>query len=291
MSELRIAWHNLLFRPVLTLVAAAILGVAVALAIAVLLLSRAMENGLVRTSRPFDLLVGAKGSPTQLIMSTILLQDVPVGNIPLDYFETLRHDPRVAHAVPLAMGDSVRGFHIVGVGAEFFELADPATKQAYFTVTEGRIFESTFEAVLGAQVAATWRMGLHDTFQSQHGLLEGVPGAAHQANYTIVGLLKPSDTPLDRAIFEPLDSYWDIHNATAREITAAMLRPVGIKEFYQLHQEINQGMVAQAVLTGQGMARLFDLLGQGQAILIKVCYLALIMGAATVFLVSYAVGA
>lgn len=110
MAELRIAWSNLLFRPVLTIVAAAILGVAVALAIAVLLLSRAMEDGLVRASRPFDLLVGAKGSPTQLIMSTILLQDAPVGNIPFHYFETLRRDPRVAHAVPLAMGDSVHGF-------------------------------------------------------------------------------------------------------------------------------------------------------------------------------------
>jgi putative ABC transport system permease protein len=75
MSELRIAWRTLLFRPVLTMVAAAILGAAVALVIAVLLLSRGMEDGLVRASRPFDLLVRAKGSPTQLIMSTILLQD------------------------------------------------------------------------------------------------------------------------------------------------------------------------------------------------------------------------
>jgi putative ABC transport system permease protein len=291
MAELRIAWSNLLFRPVLTIVAAAILGVAVALAIAVVLLSRAMEDGLVRASRPFDLLVGAKGSPTQLIMRTILLQDAPVGNIPFHYFETLRRDPRVAHAVPLAMGDSVHGFRIVGVGPEFFRLTDPASQQPYFAVAAGRACKSTFEAVLGAQVSAIWRMGLHGTFQSQHGLLEGVPGSAHQATYTIVGMLKPSDTPLDRAIFVPLDSYWEVHDATAREITVAMVRPVGIKEFYQLYQEINQGTVAQAVLTGQGMARLFDLLDQGQAILTKVCYLALIMGAATVFLVSYAVGA
>jgi putative ABC transport system permease protein len=291
MSELRIAWRNVLFQPVLTMVTAAILGIAVALAITVLLLSQAMEDGLVRASRPFDLLVGAKGSPTQLIMSTILLQDAPVGNIPLDYFETLRRDPRVADAIPLAMGDSVRGFRIVGVGRELFVLADPASKQPYFAVAEGRVFGSTFEAVLGAQVAAKWRMGLQDTFQSQHGLLEGVLGETHQARYTIVGMLKPSDTPLDRAIFVPLDSYWDVHDGTAREITAAMIRPVGIKEFYQLHQEINQSTVAQAVLTGQGMARLFDFLGQGQAILTKVCYLALLMGAATVFLGSYAVGA
>jgi putative ABC transport system permease protein len=95
-------------------------------------------------------------------------------------------------------------------------LADPASKQPYFAVAEGRVFGSTFEAVLGAQVAAKWRMGLQDTFQSQHGLLEGVLGETHQARYTIVGMLKPSDTPLDRAIFVPLDSYWDVHDGTAR---------------------------------------------------------------------------
>ena len=229
MAELRIAWSNLLFRLVLTIVAAAILGVAVALAIAVLLLSRAMEDGLVRASRPFDLLVGAKGSPTQLIMSTILLQDAPVGNIPFHYFETLRRDPRVAHAVPLAMGDSVHGFRIVGVGPEFFRLTDLRASNRTSPWPWAASCKSTFEAVLGAQVAATLRMGLHDTFQSQHGLLEGVPGSAHQATYTIVGMLKPSDTPLDRAIFVPLDSYWEVHDATAREITVAMVRPVGIR--------------------------------------------------------------
>src|SRR5215510_13398152 len=165
MLALRVALHNLYFRPVLTVVTLVVVGLAVAQAAVVLLLARAVENGLVRASRPFDLLVGAKGSPTQLIMSTILLQDAPVGNIPLAYFEMLRGDPRVAHAIPLAMGDSVRGFRLVGVGPELFELADPASQQPYFTVAAGRAFESTFEAVLGAQVAATWRMGLHDSFQ------------------------------------------------------------------------------------------------------------------------------
>src|SRR5262245_26923795 len=68
--------------------------------------------------------------------------------VPFTYFEELRRDPRVAHAIALAMGDSVRGFRLVGVGPEFFELADPASQQPYFALSEGRAFETTFEAVL-----------------------------------------------------------------------------------------------------------------------------------------------
>jgi putative ABC transport system permease protein len=106
-------------------------------------------------------------------------------------------------------------------------------------------------------------------------------------------VLQPSDTPLDRALFVPLDSYWHLHEtdeAAERQITVAMLRPTGLTEAYQLYQEINRDTVAQAVLAGQGMLRLFDILGQGETVLRLVSWLALVMGAATVFLVSYAVG-
>src|SRR5215510_10048539 len=255
MSELRIAWRNMLFQPVLTMVTAAILGTAVTLVIAVLLLSQAVENGLVRASRPFDLLVGAKGSPTQLIMSTILLREAPIGNIPLAYFDKLRRDPRVASAVPLALGDNAYGTPLLGAGLALFALSDPTTRQPYFTLAQGRLFAQTFEAVAGAQAARRWQIG--ETFSSQHGFLQDAPGPSHVASYTIVGVLHPSDTPLDRALFVPLDSYWHLHEtdeAAERQITVAMLRPTGLTEVYQLYQEINRDTVAQAV-RGDGVPR------------------------------------
>src|SRR5262249_46347807 len=162
----------------------------------VVLLARACEAGLVRASRPFDLLVGAKGSPTQLLMSTILLQDAPIGNLPLTYFEQLQRDPRVAYAVPLAMGDGVYGAPLLGVGPEFAGLADPSTGQPYFVLAQGRFATHAFEAVAGAQAAKHWQLG--DTFQSQHGGGQDMSGLAHNAWYTIVGIFAPSDTPWDR---------------------------------------------------------------------------------------------
>jgi len=292
MLALRVAVQNLYFRPVLTVVTCVVVGLAVAQATVVLLLARAVESGLVRASRPFDLLVGAKGSPTQLIMNAILLQEAPVGNIPLAYFDKLQRDPRVASAVPLALGDSAYGTPLLGAGLGLFELADPITRQPYFAVSQGRLFAQTFEAVAGSQAARRWQIG--DKFSSQHGFLAAAPGPAHAASYTIVGVLRPSDTPLDRALFVPLDSYWHLHEtdeAAERQITVAMLRPTGLTAVYQLYQEINRDTVAQAVLAGQGMLRLFNILGQGESVLRLVSWLALVMGAATVFLVSYAVGA
>src|SRR5882672_1509480 len=253
MLALRVALQNLSFRPMLTVVTLVVVGLAVAQAAVVLLLAQAVETSLVRASRPFDLLVGAKGSPTQLIMSAILLREAPVGNIPLAYFDKLRRDPRVASTVPLALGDSTYGTPLLGVGLALFELADPATRQPYFALSQGRLFTRPFEAVAGTQAARRWHIG--DTFYSQHGFLQDIPGQAHADSYTIVGVLHPSDTPLDRALFVSLDSYWHVHQqdeAAARQITAVMLRPIGLTEFYQLHQEINRDTVAQAVLTGQG---------------------------------------
>jgi len=161
MLVLRVALRNLGFRPVLTAVTLALLGLAVAQETVVVLLARAFEAGLVRASRPFDLLVGAKGSPTPLLMSTVLLQDAPVGNLPLAYFEQLQHDPRVAYAVPLAMGDSAYGTPLLGVGPELVGLIDPAIGQPYFALAQGRFAMHAFEAVAGAQAARHWQTRRH----------------------------------------------------------------------------------------------------------------------------------
>ncbi|HEU0021166.1 MAG TPA: ABC transporter permease [Dehalococcoidia bacterium] len=237
-----------------------------------------------------------------------MLQDTPVGNVPYRYAEELRQDPRAGHVTALALGDNVSGVPLIGVDQQFFQLLDPALQQPYFQVGTGRLFhndgevsqsqELTFhqwEAVPGAHAGRRW--GTDTTFQSQHGAAGEVATGPHDTYYSIVGILEPTDTPLDRAIFVPLESYWYAHaegglvGEAEMQVTAIMARPIGIQEFYQLHQEINQDVLAQAALTGQGMARLFDLLGQGQRMLTQISYVALIMGSATVFLVSYAVSA
>ena len=100
-----------------------------------------------------------------VIMNAILLQDAPVGNI------------------PLALGDSAYGTPLLGAGLALFALADPAKRQPYFALAQGRLFAQTFEAVVGSQAARRWQIG--DTFSSQHGFLHDAPGPSHAASYTI----------------------------------------------------------------------------------------------------------
>ena len=113
MYEFKLAWRNLLNRPVQTLVTIAVIALAVGLAVTVVHLNDALQRGIIRASDPFGVLVvGAKGSGQQLVLSTLLLQGLPVGNIDGHIYAELRDDPRVALAAPIAMGDNVGGARI-----------------------------------------------------------------------------------------------------------------------------------------------------------------------------------
>ena len=158
MYELKIAWRNLFSRPLQSLITILVIGLAVALAVTVSHLNEGLQRGIIRASDPFGVLVvGAKGSSQQLGMSTLLLQGAPIGNISGRIFQELRKDPRVALAVPIAMGDNVGGARIIGTDEHFFELRPSLQDAPAFRLAEGRYFATDFEAVLGSRAAAELR--------------------------------------------------------------------------------------------------------------------------------------
>ncbi|RLT55637.1 MAG: hypothetical protein DWI71_05400 [Chloroflexi bacterium] len=106
MGDLSIAWRQISARWIthgLTVVA---ISLALALAVATTLLSRGVQAGIDQAAGPFGLLVGAKGSAQQLVLSTVLLQGAPVGNVARATLDRIAKDPGVATAIPLALGDS-----------------------------------------------------------------------------------------------------------------------------------------------------------------------------------------
>jgi len=147
--------------------------------------------------------IGAKGSPLQLILSSIYHVDVPTGNIPLAEAERWERHRLVEQAIPLALGDSIAGFRIVG------------TEHAYVdhygaTPAEGRLWRAPFEATIGAKVAAAIGLAPGDDFIGSHGLTPG--GGAHEDHpYTVVGVLAPSASVLDRLVLTSIDSVWLAH--------------------------------------------------------------------------------
>ena len=192
------------------------IGLGVALVCAVLALRHESERALSRDAGLYDLVVGGKGSPLQLVLSSVYHLDSPTGNLPYSDFERLRRDSRVLWVAPVGLGDNFSGYRIVGTEPQFFDLPDRNGK-AFFTFAKGKVFEDRFDVVLGSQVAASTGLGLGDTFFGTHGLVE-VPGAEVHRDfpYRVSGILAPTATAQDRAIFGTLESVWEIHETEDR---------------------------------------------------------------------------
>jgi putative ABC transport system permease protein len=157
-----------------------------------------------------DLIIGAKGSPLQLVLSSLYHNDIPTGNIPLQTYEQWKKNPQIENAIPLALGDNFKGYRIVGTTPDWFSLY----KNDF---DAGQIWQNNFEAVLGADVARLTGLKLGDQFAGAHGLLHDTgpnAAAAHthdEFKYRVVGILKESGTIADRLILTSYQSVIDIH--------------------------------------------------------------------------------
>lgn len=213
MNAFQIVQAYLRRRPLGTLLNVALLGVGVASIVVLLLVGRQVERGLVRDAEGVDLVVGAKGSPLQLILSAVYHLDSPTGNIPVAEADRLAQHPLVAEAVPVALGDSFRGFRIVGTTEPYAARYEPelAGGEAW---NEGELAEGA--VVLGATVAAETGLGVGDEVVSAHGLAEG--GAAHGDHpMTVAGIYAPTGTVLDRLVLTSLETVWETHGAHEME--------------------------------------------------------------------------
>lgn len=193
-------------RPLTVALNALLLAIAVATLVLLLQFSTQAGERFERDARGIDLVVGAKGSPLQLVLSSVYHIDQPTGNIPQAALAMLRRDPGVAQAVPLALGDNFEGFRIVGSDAGLLTLYDAPLAQ-------GVAFETPGDSVLGAEVARRTGAGLGQKFIGSHGIESGEEdGQGHDhAPFKTVGILAPTGTVLDRLILTSIESVWDVH--------------------------------------------------------------------------------
>ncbi|CAG1009272.1 ABC transporter permease YtrF [Burkholderiales bacterium] len=204
-------------RPLSTVLVVALAALGVAIATLTLVVSAALERRLASDARGIDLVVGAKGSPLQLVLAGVYHVDVPPGNIPHASLAWLRARPGVAGAWPLALGDSVRGFRIVGT--------EPALAELYgASLAAGAMFDAPMQAVIGDDVARMTGWAPGAAFAGTHGLAEG--GGEHGENaYTVVGVLAPTGRVVDRLVLTPVESVWDVHEHHAGAGRAASPAP------------------------------------------------------------------
>lgn len=259
-----IAWPlifaYLRLRPFAAALQVMLLALGAATAIALLLFNAQSQTRLARDAVAIDLVIGAKGSALQLVLSNVFHADAPVGNILLSDAEKIIQDPRVKAAQIINLGDSVGGYRLVGAASEI--IAFYGAK-----IAAGETYARPFEAVLGAEAAARLRLAPGAQFISAHGLGDGGGGHDEHA-YQVTGVLAKTGTVVDRLVFTPLASVWQAHGdneqtIAPRAVTAILIQTRTPLAALQMKRDVNETAPVMAARPADEMGRLFALVGVG----------------------------
>lgn len=302
MNIFKLSFKNIAARPLSTTLSLVLLTFGVSIISLLLQINEHIRHQMENNIRGIDMVVGAKGSPLQLILSAVYHIDMPTGNISLSEAEKLRQHRLVASGIPLAYGDSHDGYRIVGTNHEY-----PKNYEA--KIARGTLWEHPFEVTLGAAVASKLQLKPGDSFTGTHGLNKG--GEDHGEHpYQVVGVFNYTHSVLDHLILTSLESVWDVHHhegdtshdehhnevaqeqhkhehheqSNDREITAMLVTfrsPLGL---VQLPRLVNEQTNMQAAVPTYELNRLFGLLGLGIDTLNAIAMSIIIISGLSVFI-------
>jgi putative ABC transport system permease protein len=287
MNLLKLSWKNLTNKPLTMLLSIVLFALGVGLISMLFLLQNQLQKNFEKNLAGIDLVIGAKGSPLQMILSSMYHIDAPTGNVSIKEirpFLNPKH-PLIETAIPLSLGDSYKAHRIVGTEPKILELYDA-------NLAEGQLWKQNFEVTIGAAVAKKLKLKIGDEFSSAHGF-EDEEDFAHENTFKVVGILAPSGTVLDQLILCTTQSFWLVHgheeedheghdhapgdhpaNETPKplieegdeeEITSLLLQFKG-RNFQALNMQrsINENTDLQAATPAIEITRLFDLMSSGE---------------------------
>lgn len=256
----------------------------------------------------FDAVLGARGSQLQLVLNSVFHLETSPGNIPWTLYQQIKQDPRVKLAIPYAVGDNYQGFRIVGTTSQIFTEFEYNRGRKFQVEPGGRFFTNAArEAVVGSFVAQATGIQAGSTFNPYHGLIAD-ERQRHKDQFTVVGVLAPTNSPSDRVVWIPIEGIYRMSGHVLRgsgetfkaqedeaipdeskEVSAVMLKLRDPQSGFQLDQTINkQGKVATlAWPIGRVMADLFDKLGWMNRVLELVAYLVIAVAAGSILASIY----
>ncbi|MFP4502649.1 MAG: ABC transporter permease [Candidatus Hydrogenedentota bacterium] len=335
MSLWRIAWSYLWNRKLTTILTIVSVALGVALITAVLTLRDETRRRFEEEGQTFDMVVGAKGSALQLVLCAVYFMDRPPGNISTDIYHQIAEDPMVRAAFPIAIGDSFQGFPIVGTTPEYLAHERLNVRDDTFSrvlaFAEGEPFDEPMEIVIGAHVARATGVEVGDQVVGTHGFIElsestreavGFHSHEHQP-YTVVGILEPSNSPNDRALFTNIQSVWDVHadpskfpewhgteeeeahqdahdhghaghahdthtHSAGDEVTAVLVQLDSPADRFVFKDMVNRKYNAAADIPIQVIEKLYDqLLSTAKLVLLAVGYLVVVVSALSILIGLY----
>ena len=247
MNLFQIAWRSLRQRWLSSMLTALSVALGVALIVAVLVTYGLIAGMFTQVGTGYDLLIGPKGSDTQLVLSAIYRIERPIENLPFRYYTDLKNDPRLDRVVPVLIGDTTEegGFPIVGTTPEYFLL--PYARRGDGTEEVFRSsgwMVSQWDAVVGSEVARVNGWDIGSEFRMIHGGADAGPDAhVHDEVFTVRGVLEPTGTPNDRSAFINLRGFLAIANHT-KPVDEAVARE---SDFYGEPPEETRARYAEAI--------------------------------------------
>lgn len=281
MNLAKLSWLNIRFRPWSTVLNVLLFSTGVVIITMVILFKQQMEQQFQRNLAGIDLVVGAKGSPLQLILSSIYHVDYPTGNILLNEAQQIMDMDTnlVKQTIPMSLGDNYKGYRIIGTTTDYVDLYEAE-------IAEGTLWDKPLEVVLGALVADELGLKLGDAFESQHSFSEhGEHHSDH--NFVVVGILRPSHSVLDQLILTDLETIWDVHHHVeveedtgevfdpllqafshpakddGKEITSLLVEFKSSVATLTVPRDINENTNMQAASPAIESSRLFSITGAG----------------------------
>ncbi len=199
MSDLSFVFLSIKSRFLNCLLSILLTAFGVSIALIILQFSNHLDERLKKDNGGVDIVVGAKGSPLQLVLSSIYHIDYPNGNIPFEGVKKIMNNPQVDKAIPIALGDNWKRYRIVGTQYDFLDLYNAK-------IDRGQIWKNKYEIVVGSDVD----LNLLDEIHGSHGLYES-DNIHENEKYIVVGKLNSTGTVIDRLIITSINSVLDIH--------------------------------------------------------------------------------
>lgn len=209
MNSLQLGWKNQINKPLSMVLSLILFALGVGLISMLLMLNQQVQDQFSKNLAGIDLVIGAKGSPLQMILCNMYHIDAPTGNISIKEarpFMNPKH-PLIKLSVPLSLGDNYEGFRIVGTIHSYVDSI------FYGKVERGRLWDAPFEVVIGAEVANKLNMKINDQFHSSHGLVnDGINVHDEGSGFKVVGILARNGSVLDQLILTSTESIWAVHD-------------------------------------------------------------------------------
>ena len=314
MNIFKLSIKNIFSRPLSSVLSILLLSLGVSMISLLILINTVLKDQMDNNLKGIDMVVGANGSPLQLILSSVYHVDSPTGNIPLKDAKSIEQNRMVGYSVPLLYGDNYSGYRIVGTNSKFFDLYN-------LNVKSGNFFEDEYEVVLGAKVAEKLNLNLNDEFVSSHGLRE--TGEEHaDTKFKVKGVLEFSNSVADQLILTSPESIWEIHSDhnhddevnneehdhdeehyhdeehdhdeehghdydEDKEITAMLIKFKSPMNIIQFPRYINEQTNLQSAVPSYEISRLFKLFGFGIETISLLAYLIIIVSGISIFITLF----